>query len=48
MVFKRRERLMGNQFEFTLLGASASEVEPLFDCAITEIQRIETILTTFS
>jgi len=48
MVFKRRERLMGNQFEFTLLGASASEVESLFDCAITEIQRIETILTTFS
>lgn len=39
---------MGNQFEFTVINASENEAEKLFEVAITEIQRIEKLLTTFS
>lgn len=39
---------MGNQFEFTVITASEKEAEKLFEVAITEIQRIEKLLTTFS
>jgi len=39
---------MGNQFEFTVITANENEAEKLFDIAITEIQRIEKLLTTFS
>jgi len=39
---------MGNQFEFTVITASVNEAEKLFEVAITEIQRIEKLLTTFS
>ena len=39
---------MGNQFEFTVSTASENEAEKLFEVAITEIQRIEKLLTTFS
>ena len=39
---------MGNQFEFTVITASENEAEKLFEVAITEIQRIEKLLTTFS
>lgn len=46
--FKKTARLMGNQFEFTVITANENEAEKLFDIAITEIQRIEKLLTTFS
>lgn len=46
--FKKTARLMGNQFEFTVITASENEAEKLFDITITEIQRIEKLLTTFS
>ena len=46
--FKKTTRLMGNQFEFTVITASENEAEKLFEVAITEIQRIEKLLTTFS
>jgi thiamine biosynthesis lipoprotein len=46
--FKKTTRLMGNQFEFTVSTASENEAEKLFEVAITEIQRIEKLLTTFS
>lgn len=39
---------MGNQFEFTVITTSENEAEKLFEVAITEIQRIEKLLTTFS
>lgn len=39
---------MGNQFDFTVITASENEAEKLFEVAITEIQRIEKLLTTFS
>ncbi|WP_239106986.1 FAD:protein FMN transferase [Flavobacterium macrobrachii] len=39
---------MANQFEFTVITASENEAEKLFEVAITEIQRIEKLLTTFS
>ena len=39
---------MGNQFEFTVITPSENEAEKLFEVAITEIQRIEKLLTTFS
>lgn len=39
---------MGNQFEFTVITASENEAEKLYEVAITEIQRIEKLLTTFS
>lgn len=39
---------MGNQFEFTVITANENEAEKLFEVAITEIQRIEKLLTTFS
>lgn len=46
--FKKTTRLMGNQFEFTVITASENEAEKLYEVAITEIQRIEKLLTTFS
>lgn len=46
--FKKKTRLMGNQFEFTVITASENEAEKLYEVAITEIQRIEKLLTTFS
>jgi len=48
MLFKKTARLMGNHFEFSLLGETEAEVAPYFDYAIGEIQRIEALLTTFS
>lgn len=48
MLFKKETRLMGNQFEFTLIAQNASIAEELFTIAIDEIKRIEALLTTFS
>lgn len=48
MQLKKQTRLMGNQFEFTLIEQSPSIAEELFEIAIREVQRIEALLTTFS
>ncbi|TDP57397.1 thiamine biosynthesis lipoprotein [Flavobacterium dankookense] len=48
MLFKKNIRLMGNQFEFTLIDENENRAEENFEIAIEEIRRIETLLTTFS
>ena len=48
MHFKKQTRLMGNQFEFTLIEQNETIAKELFDIAIEEIKRIEALLTTFS
>lgn len=48
MHFKKQTRLMGNQFEFTLIEQNENIAHDLFDIAIDEIKRIEALLTTFS
>ena len=46
--FKRSEKLMGNIFEITVVAADAAEAYPAIENAITEIRRIEKLLTTFN
>lgn len=48
MQFKKNIRLMGNQFEFTLIDENENIANETFEIAIQEIKRIETLLTTFS
>ena len=48
MQFKKNIRLMGNQFEFTLIDENENNANETFEIAIQEIKRIETLLTTFS
>lgn len=48
MQFRKNIRLMGNQFEFTLIDENENQAEENFEIAINEIRRIETLLTTFS
>lgn len=48
MQFKKNIRLMGNQFEFTLIDENENNANKNFEIAIQEIKRIETLLTTFS
>ena len=48
MQFKKNIRLMGNQFEFTLIDKNENNANETFEIAIQEIKRIETLLTTFS
>lgn len=45
---KRVEKLMGNRFEFTVLGPDEKWCAEKIALAIAEIQRIEKLLTTFS
>jgi FAD:protein FMN transferase len=45
--FKRTERLMGNSFEITVLGADEIWAQEKISLAIKEIKRIERLLTTF-
>ncbi|HMK04057.1 MAG TPA: FAD:protein FMN transferase [Ferruginibacter sp.] len=45
--FKRRERLMGNSFEITVVAADKAWAEQKTDMAVAEIKRIEKLLTTF-
>jgi thiamine biosynthesis lipoprotein len=45
--FKRTERLMGNSFEITVVGDEEGWALQKIDRAITEIRRIEKLLTTF-
>lgn len=45
---KRTLRLMGNRFEISVIAADSLFADKCIDAAITEIQRIEKLLTTFS
>jgi thiamine biosynthesis lipoprotein len=45
---KRRMRLMGNQFEITVVTANTDFAEHCIDTAVEEISRIERLLTTFN
>ncbi len=45
--FKRAERLMGNSFEITVVGEDEHRAGEKIDLAVTEIKRIEKLLTTF-
>ncbi|HPZ89520.1 MAG TPA: FAD:protein FMN transferase, partial [Flavihumibacter sp.] len=46
--YKRRERLMGNQFEFTIVVDAPNHAPALLDLAVQEIARIEALLTTYA
>lgn len=45
--YKQAERLMGNTFEFTVVGTNERWAREKIDLAIMEIRRIEKLLTTF-
>ncbi|WP_409035463.1 FAD:protein FMN transferase [Lacihabitans sp. CS3-21] len=47
-LFSRTLRLMGNRFVITVASADSVKAESLIDDAVAEIQRIESLLTTFS
>jgi thiamine biosynthesis lipoprotein len=47
-VYKRVLRLMGNRFEISLVGDDEYLANKYIDAAVTEISRIEKLLTTFS
>lgn len=48
LVHRKVLRLMGNRFEITVINEDATWANDRIDAAITEIQRIEKLLTTFS
>ncbi len=48
VVHKRVLKLMGNRFEISVVSDSANFAEEKIDLAISEIKRIEKLLTTFS
>jgi FAD:protein FMN transferase len=45
--YKTVEKLMGNRFEITIIAPNERWAQDKFDLAITEIKRIEKLLTTF-
>lgn len=47
-VFKRSCKLMGNRFELSVVAGDEKWAHERIDAGVTEIQRIETLLTTFS
>lgn len=47
-VFSRGVRLMGNHFEFSVVGDNDTWANGCIDHAIREVQRIEQLLTTFN
>ncbi|MCF0054570.1 FAD:protein FMN transferase [Dyadobacter sp. CY356] len=47
-IFKKVVRLMGNRFEISAAGNDESRANKIIDLGISEIQRIEKLLTTFS
>lgn len=46
--FRKAEKLMGNAFEITVVGENKDWAEERIDEAISEIKRIEKLLTTFA
>jgi FAD:protein FMN transferase len=47
-IFKRTCKLMGNRFELSVVSANEKWANEKIDIGIAEIQRIESLLTTFS
>ena len=47
LVYKKSLKLMGNQFEISAVASSESFALGCIDAAVTEIRRIEKLLTTF-
>lgn len=47
-VFSKGLKLMGNHFEFSVVAADEGWAQERIEEAITEVRRIETLLTTFS
>jgi thiamine biosynthesis lipoprotein len=47
-MFKKVLKLMGNQFELTVVAESERSADELIGTGVTEIRRIEKLLTTFS
>lgn len=45
--FRRSMKLMGNQFEITVVHSSEKYANECIDAAVNEIQRIEALLSTF-
>lgn len=48
VLHKKALLLMGNRFDFSVLGGDANWAEACMDDAVEEIRRIERLLTTFS
>lgn len=48
MIYKKNLKLMGNRFEISVVSDNENWAYEKIDLAITEIQRIEKLLTTFS
>jgi thiamine biosynthesis lipoprotein len=48
IIFRRSVRLMGDQFEISVVGNNPSWAEDRFDDAIAEINRVEKLLSAFS
>jgi thiamine biosynthesis lipoprotein len=48
IIFRRSIRLMGDQFEISIVGNNPSWAEDRFDNAIAEIARVEKLLSAFS
>ncbi len=46
-LFKRSEKLMGNRFEFCVIGEDKEWAEDCLAQAVSEVQRIERLFTTF-
>lgn len=46
-LFRRTQRLMGNTFNISIYAKNEADAEVCLDAAITEVQRIEKLLTTF-
>jgi thiamine biosynthesis lipoprotein len=47
-VYNRALKLMGNRFEISIVDSNAERAEEHIDSAVSEIERIEKLLTTFS
>jgi thiamine biosynthesis lipoprotein len=45
---RRSMKLMGNRFEITVVGSDAVWANQMIDAGVAEIQRIETLLTTYA
>jgi len=48
VIFRRNARLMGDQFEISVVGSNPEWAEERIDDAIAEINRVEKLLSTFS
>jgi len=46
-LYRKGMKLMGNQFEISVVGEDADWAAPRIDAAVSEIRRIEELLTTF-